>query len=227
MVGSVFAQSTPKPSVPEFTLSFVDKSYDVPTTHTTDPYTGQDVTQQGYHVNRTALVMAIQNQQLVYEYSGSFLYNIRVKGHYAENWTQLYLNDNIPVASTSFDQTLITIGFLEGNSVGPIGDRYIIVPAGGEEDFQVQAMIGGFFKAGFDHTEFSGETSDWSNTQTITIPTPTPPPTASPTPTSAPTSTHSHEPQRAEMATIFLGAVVVAIGLGAGLGLLIYLIKRK
>ena len=41
LIESVFAQSMFEPSVPEFTLEFVDKSYDVPPTteSTTDPYT--------------------------------------------------------------------------------------------------------------------------------------------------------------------------------------------
>jgi hypothetical protein len=35
--------SIPKPSVPEFTLKFVDYSYDVPPTYGIDPYTGKVV----------------------------------------------------------------------------------------------------------------------------------------------------------------------------------------
>ena len=34
----------PKPSVPEFTVALVDTSYDVPTTYSTDPYTGKQLT---------------------------------------------------------------------------------------------------------------------------------------------------------------------------------------
>jgi hypothetical protein len=50
-VESVSAQSIPKPSVPEFSLKYVDHSYDVPTTYGTDPYTGKTIiTQEGYHV---------------------------------------------------------------------------------------------------------------------------------------------------------------------------------
>jgi hypothetical protein len=50
MVSSAFAQSITKPSVPEFTLVLVDSSYDVPTTYSIDPYTGENVTHNGYHV---------------------------------------------------------------------------------------------------------------------------------------------------------------------------------
>jgi hypothetical protein len=181
---SAFAQSIPKPFVPEFSLIFVDASYDVPTTHTIDPYTGQDITNQGYHVNKIDLVMIIQNQPLVYQYNGSFLYNIHVKGHYAQNWTQLYLNDELPIANASSTQTSITIGSL-GDVFGKNGlikDYDLMVPSGGQEDFQVQAMIGGFFATGiFGHRAFQGESSGWSNTQTITIPASSTSP--SPTPT--------------------------------------------
>lgn len=163
------AESVPTPSVPDFSLKAVDASYDVPTTHSIDPYTGQDITHQGYHVSKTNLVMTIQNQPSVYQYNGSFLYNVRVKGHYQENWTQLYLNDQIPLADASSAQTVLIMGSLDGNSLALIGTSTVI-PYRGMEDFQVQAMIGGFFKAGlFGHTEFSGESSDWSDTQTLTV----------------------------------------------------------
>lgn len=53
------AQTTPKPSVPEFTLKYVDNSYDVPstTTSTTDPYTGKTITTTtpGYRIEKKPL----------------------------------------------------------------------------------------------------------------------------------------------------------------------------
>jgi hypothetical protein len=44
MVESANAQSTSKPSVPEFTIETVSSPYDVPSTTTTtiDPYTGKE-----------------------------------------------------------------------------------------------------------------------------------------------------------------------------------------
>ena len=142
VVKPIFAQSISKPSVPEFTLKFVDASYDVPTTYTIDPYTGQNVTHQGYHVNNTILVMTIQNQPLVYQFNGnesfgseSFYYNIQVKGHYAENWTQLYLNDELPTPNVSSTQTSLTLGALGENGF-TIKLYDITVPFGGKEDFR-------------------------------------------------------------------------------------------
>jgi hypothetical protein len=173
---TVEAQIT-KPYVPEFSLKLVDASYDVPTTQTIDPYTGQNLIHDGYHVNNTILIVTIQNQPLVYQFTGnekfgseSFYYNIQIKGHYAENWTQLYLNDELPMPNASSTQTSLTLGVL-GESGLRINLKSITVPFGGEEDFRVQAMMGYFHKMAIPLSGwfFEGETSGWSNTQTITI----------------------------------------------------------
>jgi hypothetical protein len=205
MVRLTWAQT--KPFVPEFTTKFVDNSYDVPTTSSIDPYTGQNVTHQGYHVNKVTLVMTIQNQPLVYQYNGSFFYNIRVKGHYAENWTQLFLNDELPLANASFIQTSVTLETLDesGFTIGSGSTEK--VPFGGQEDFQVHAMIGGFYKMGIPLSGwvFQGESSGWSNTQTITIPeTPssTPSPSPSLTPSSSPTQQPTLEPTQSAIPTV-------------------------
>jgi hypothetical protein len=170
MIKPASSQSIPKPSVPEFSLSFIDASMDVPTTYTTDPFTGQTVTHQGYHIQKTNFVVLIENQPLVYQFNGSFFYNINVKGHFDLNWTQWYLNDEMPLANASSSQTSITLGVLNAGGLAlDSGSRKMDIPSNGQVDFQIQAMIGGFFKAGFAHSEFSGESSDWSNSQTITI----------------------------------------------------------
>ncbi len=41
MVESAFAQLIPTPSIPEFTLKYIDYSYDVPPTYKIDEYTGE------------------------------------------------------------------------------------------------------------------------------------------------------------------------------------------
>jgi hypothetical protein len=57
------AQSIPKPSVPEFTLSYSDKSYSVPPTYDIDPYTGKSIiTQDGYYVKNASVEVTIKNQ---------------------------------------------------------------------------------------------------------------------------------------------------------------------
>ena len=81
-----------------------------------------------------------------------------------------------------------------------LGDRIENLFAGDKVDFQIQAMIGNIRRIyNPNHTSqldmypyvFTGEVSDWSNTQTITMPdgsasSPTPDPT---TPTTTPTTT--------------------------------------
>lgn len=55
MVMPAFAQtpapssvSITTPSVPEFSVKFVNTSYEVPTSYSIDPYTGQNVTHPNY-----------------------------------------------------------------------------------------------------------------------------------------------------------------------------------
>jgi hypothetical protein len=111
----------------------------------------------------------------------------------------------------------------------PVGSQEI--PDGVEVDFQAQALIGYFDRNDYGYYIFTGESSDWSNTQTLTIgegqtstpsPSTTPPPSSSP----APTSTPYQEPQQTEQ-DITIGVAITTIVIGAGLSLLIYLIKRK
>jgi hypothetical protein len=87
MVGCASAQFVQTPSVPEFTVELVDSSYDEPTTYFTDPYTGETVTHEGYHVYRQNIELKIKNQPFTpYTETGGqnidFYYNIRIKGHF-------------------------------------------------------------------------------------------------------------------------------------------------
>ncbi len=100
----VCAQSIPKPSVPEFTLKYVDSSYDVSQTYGIDPYTGQNRTiNAGYHVDNRTLVFTIKNQPFApyTDSNGNYIdlyYNFRAKGHYGNNWFQ-YPFSNHPTDS--------------------------------------------------------------------------------------------------------------------------------
>jgi hypothetical protein len=103
-------------------------------------------------------------------------------------------------------------------------------PAGGQVDFQVEAVIATAHPLyGTNFGYWSYETSGWSNTQTITIgesQTPTSPETT-PTPDQTPTPTPSQEPPQTEQIEPIVGAAIVVAVIIAVLGLLIYLIKRK
>jgi hypothetical protein len=83
MVGSVFAQSVPTPSVPEFTVKFVNASYTVTTANS---FTGLDETE---FVSNDSIEITITNQAFDHS-SGQIYYNVRVKPHFVDDWTEVY-----------------------------------------------------------------------------------------------------------------------------------------
>jgi hypothetical protein len=192
--------SASTPAVPEFTLEYVDYSYDVPpaTTSTTDPYTNETTTTTvpGYHVENKIWEATIKNN------IGASYYNFRYKGHYEEEWSY-YPSDpdsirgynhydafSVPCQASDSDYTVISLTFLPKS-----------IPEGGQVDIQVQALFGNYDAVPYGHIQpmpaptydfyFNGTTSDWSATQTITFgesqaSTPSPAITPTPTPTTAP-----------------------------------------
>jgi len=250
MVESAFAQSITKPSIPQFTLKYVDLSYDMPPTYGIDPYTGKTViTQDGYHVDNRSLQFTIKNQPFTpyTDANGTQIglyYNFRVKGAYGTEWNYYPFAPNgvttrrygglfggnstespADLVQSNSEYTTITI---------QIPDLYN-VPMEAQLDVQAQALIGymvpsDYMMSGHVYA-FTGESSDWSNTQTLTIgesQTATPSPATTPTPTApAPTPTPSQEPQQTEQIEPILGAAIVVAVIVAVLGLFIYLIKRK
>jgi hypothetical protein len=215
MVESAFAQTPtpypvpiPKPSVPKFSVKFIDLSYTTPTTYSIDPYTGQNVTHLGSLFANKTFEVTIKNQPFApifipYYDTGrgwyiSLYYNIRVKTHPEENWTNLYLREDIPYLSENVPSKSVSeYTVLSYNSYQPIsentyrmGNKMIDFPPGSQVNFQVEALAGYIqriwnpnFTSQLDMYPyvFTGEESGWSNTQTITIgeisasPTPTPP----------------------------------------------------
>jgi hypothetical protein len=83
IVGCVFAQSIHKPSVPEFTVRFVNASYIVTTTNS---YTGVDETEL---VSNNSIEIKIANQPFGYS-DYQLYYNVRVKPHFGDGWTEVY-----------------------------------------------------------------------------------------------------------------------------------------
>jgi hypothetical protein len=176
------AQSISKPVSPQFTIQIIDRSYDVPskTITTTDQYTGQQttVTQPSYHVENKTIELTIKNQQPSQTTDANgitqiLFYNISEKGHFGNDWNY-YPQPTYYYAS---DIAYTTVSFLIGN---PSNDMTIYVPEKGELDFAVQAVVGYYHNEVFQaipdrplslgqRTVFIGETSDWSNTQTISI----------------------------------------------------------
>ena len=181
------------PSVPEFTLKFVDNSYDVPPTYSIDPFTGENVTHAGYTVEKQSIEVQIKNQPFapVYNENGTLIvglyYNIRFKGHYTDEWDYYPYDPDNGHKTFSYSPTYqasqsdYTTIFLRPN-VDISGGINLDIPLGGQVDFQMQALIGqvnkiytgmtGLWWGGgeMDHYYvFTGETSDWSSTQTFTF----------------------------------------------------------
>jgi hypothetical protein len=187
-VESAFAQSISKPSVPEFTVKYVDRSYDTPPTYGVDQYTGKTViTKASEHIDNRTIEITINNQPFTpftEESSGKFInlfYNVQYKGSFGQEWTWLFGVERME----SFGSTdpYSTWGYPSQDSAS----QYTIVsytlpwniPSEGQMDFQVEALTGYVDKsidsdrshitfAVYNYT-FYGEESDWSNTQTITL----------------------------------------------------------
>jgi hypothetical protein len=257
MAKPAFAQSIPTPSVPEFSVTYVPSTYYVVST---DPYTGANVTDT--YLNNTIEVV-IKNQPFSpLEHANgttlSLYYNVEEKGHFSDQWTVYPLFPTAYPASSS-DYTVMSFEFFGNYSFDEpltLGD----VPAGGQVDFQVEALIGYYTSVPYyppGDTEFpegttqvfTGETSSWSNTQTITIangststsispsttsnPTPTPlssNSTLTPTPTLTPMPTQTSvnsAPHSSLLSTTTIATVAIAFLLAIIIFLLFYMRKRR
>jgi hypothetical protein len=167
IVESAFAQSIPKPSVPEFTAKLISSP------------------SESLSVNKT-IELSIKNQPSVSDYG--FFYMVRARINDG-NWSLLYTIDNVPGQSSGeyttlsypSDQPVVEYQYA-------LGDKLKNLFPGDMIDFQVQAMIGHIHRVyNPNHTTqldmypyvFTGETSDWSDTQTISIPAGSPAPTDS------------------------------------------------
>jgi hypothetical protein len=187
IIRTASAQTISKPSIPEFTLKVIDNSYDVPATNSTDPFTGKTTTTQtGYRVQNGTIQVAIKNQPFKSydDESGHTIrlyYSIRFKGHFEAIWSY-YPNSNSEhpdyYDATDSDYTILL--FYYGENSVTYGPRLGEISSGGQVDFQVEAFIGYYttqtrspapWEPGgtYYYQAYVGETSDWTNTQTITI----------------------------------------------------------
>jgi hypothetical protein len=88
--GTVQAESSiTNPSIPEFTVKFVNASYSVTTT---DPYTGINETQQ---ISNNSIEITIKNQPFDYSNGYRIYFNVRTKPHFEGNWTEIYYLENL------------------------------------------------------------------------------------------------------------------------------------
>jgi hypothetical protein len=107
--------SVSKPSVPEFSVAYVDHSYDTPPVYGKDPYTGQTTVKvYSIHVDNRTIDVTIQNQPFTpYLDSNNntigLYYNIRSKGHF-DDWSDSSVHTTNGVqASTTSVSTLVSI----------------------------------------------------------------------------------------------------------------------
>jgi len=197
------ASAETKTSAPQFTVRYIDNSYDVPliTKIVTNPYTGepQTVTEGGNHVDNRTIQITIANPSTISDRTW-FHYNLRVKGHYSSEWTTFFgANDSYaPQMSDSEYTTLTFFGSGADGFFGPEGAK-IPAPMGGLVDFQVAVLERSLVTYGDAHVQFGWgykyvytQISDWSSIQTLTIGSNQPSET-----TSAPTS----EPQTVDNTT--------------------------
>ncbi len=188
MLHAAYSQTTTAPSVPEFTVKYVDLSYDVPPTYGVDQYTGKTVVvDDGYHVDNRSLQFTLQNQPFTpyTDASGNqtnLYYNFRIKGDYGTEW------DYYPFAPNGVTTSRYG-GIFGGNSTESPADlaqsnsEYTVitfqipgvyrVPADATLDVQAQAIVGymvpsDYMMAGHVYV-FTGQYSDWSNTQIVTL----------------------------------------------------------
>jgi len=99
---STDASGIPTPSVPEFTLQLIASSYDIPPTSSVDPYTGQTVTQAGRHVESRTIKLYIKLEPITPfivetptgNWTAGLQYNIRWKGHFEQDWHEIYSPTN-------------------------------------------------------------------------------------------------------------------------------------
>ena len=175
-----------KPSVPEFTVKLVEGPYDIPSSYLISPYTGQNITIPGTHIDKRAIVVTIKNQPFASYYDAnsgsnmSFYYNVRAKLHSEENWTVQYNVEDVPARTDSEYTTLVYPMYDENANAYQIAIIGLVngFPPDAQVDFQAKAMIGYVHRVSnpnftsqldmFPYV-FTGEESRWSSTQTITI----------------------------------------------------------
>ncbi len=162
------------PSIPEFTVEFVNRSYDEPAVYKFDPYTNETVlVRSAQHIENLTIDVTIRNQPFnpITLPNGTIVdlfFNVRSKGYY-EEWPEEKDNNNIAQANSGY--TVVTYVIGEGTGWGELDIR-----PGGQVDFQIKAQIGYYYKqyymgpwgywTFFERLAQSG----WSSTQTVTIP---------------------------------------------------------
>jgi|GEM_PF-1073664 hypothetical protein len=252
-IESTNAQSLPTPSVPEFTVKQVDRSYGVKPSPVTNPFTGEIITQPDYSVDKLTIEVTIKNQPFTPPISVDWNttglhYNVQAKCSY-EDWSTTVYSDSsnkyVVPASTS-ESTVVTIdlGSPQGWDITLGSVVNIRVQAVAGNSYTVWSPGGGMVPIG---DGFDLQTaSSWSSTQTITVgegtvtpePTTTPPQSSTVPTETAPSRMSTSTPSQAvtqtdvafwlswEQIVIAVMAAAIAV-LAAGLAVMWRKLPRK
>ena len=163
MVKPATAQTIPKPAVPQFSIQVVDHSYDVPTTNTTDPYSGKQIINPGYHVNDMIVEGKIKNQHFTAYGNIDFYYNISYRGHFAGEWRKLFGSEDEDFLKQSYGSEYTSFNISRYNAIE--------LHEGDQIDVRIEAVIGSEtwgFVSTWPYRILNGEVSGWSDTLTVT-----------------------------------------------------------
>jgi hypothetical protein len=194
MAKPAFAQTIPTPSVPQFSVQYISYTHYIAPTYTTNPYNGQNETAtSGYQAINETIVFTIKNQPFspYTDANGNsigFYYNFRYKGHFASTWTYNPFNPDEQSAYaaggwavgpfkyfTQSSSNNTTFSFPLNVILNTAPSNYPLLSNGSQLDFAVQAQIGYIAQSESvspslgSYYNFTGQSSDWSNTQTLTI----------------------------------------------------------
>jgi hypothetical protein len=185
MVNPANAQSVTKPSIPEFNVKYIDRSYDTQPTYGVDQYTGKIViTKPSEHVDNRTVEITIKNERFIpfNNSNGNQInrfYDVRYKGSYSETWTTMFANQT-QVAGIEAPNPYTEFGY----AIQDYSSQYTTIiyrlpseVTNGQMDFQVESLEGYSIETSYDAHfyyvyygfTFYGQESDWSKTQTISI----------------------------------------------------------
>jgi hypothetical protein len=92
--------SAPAVSAPEFTVQLIANPFDVPTTYSTDKFTGENITHPDYRVENKTIAILIKNQPFTSSLNSDtyrLFYNVRTKGHFETTWIESIPNETRPI----------------------------------------------------------------------------------------------------------------------------------
>jgi hypothetical protein len=164
-----------KPSIPAFDVTLQTYRQYIPPTYGVDSSTGKAVIiKEGYTEVQKWVRVEIGGQPFLrYNNSDgqliSLFYNVRWKGDHDMSWQYIPQNIHYRDAAEPWDTQaigcLISLGF-KGVPKGPVsGWMELLDPNATQIDFQVEALIG-YYTA---DDVFIGQSSGWSNTQTLNV----------------------------------------------------------